>query len=141
MRWQPTDRSLIRDPRARVLRAHTMALMALDLLLDAALETKGAGLEIDWQPACYKIRALIDEVEAAARERPVYGEPTAEGRDYWGQVVREAWLEWARTQGRRKPGWLVPYEGLSEAEREVDRQIAEAVLDRVRKLHEGPQPA
>lgn len=50
-------------------------------------------------------------------------------RDALGKVVREAWVKWALTQPDPKTSWLVPYDRLSEADKEVDRQIAEAVLD------------
>jgi hypothetical protein len=53
---------------------------------------------------------------------------TDENRDALGRVVREAWVRWARTQPEPKPSWLVSYDELSEADKEADRQIAEAVL-------------
>jgi hypothetical protein len=40
-----------------------------------------------------------------------------------GQAVREEWVKWAKEQPNPKPSWLVPWEGLSEADREVDRRI------------------
>lgn len=49
-------------------------------------------------------------------------------RDTIGRVVREAWIRWALTQPDPKPSWLVPYDRLSEADKEADRQIAEAVI-------------
>ena len=49
-------------------------------------------------------------------------------RDHAGQIVRRAWVEWARRHENPKPSWLVPWEGLSEPDREVDRQIGEAVI-------------
>jgi hypothetical protein len=48
-------------------------------------------------------------------------------RDQLGRFVREAWVRWARTQPDPKPSWLVPYDELSETDREADRQIGEAV--------------
>lgn len=47
-------------------------------------------------------------------------------RDDGGRVVREAWVRWALTQPNPKPSWLVPYDELSEADKEADRQIFEA---------------
>jgi hypothetical protein len=48
-------------------------------------------------------------------------------RDTLGRVVREAWVGWAKTQASPKPSWLVPYDDLSVADKEADRQIGEAV--------------
>ena len=53
---------------------------------------------------------------------------TTEDRDTLGRVVRDAWIAWARTQSDPKPSWLVPYDKLSEDDKEADRQIAETVL-------------
>jgi len=50
-------------------------------------------------------------------------------RDSFGRVVRGAWIAWAKTQPNPKPSWLVPYDELSEPDKEADRQIAEAVLN------------
>jgi hypothetical protein len=52
------------------------------------------------------------------------GEPT---RDDLGQRVRELWVAWARTQPAPKPSWLVPYDELSEPDKEADRQIGEGI--------------
>lgn len=48
-------------------------------------------------------------------------------RDELGRLVREAWVRWAQMQPSPKPSWLVPYDELSEADKEADRQIGEAV--------------
>lgn len=48
-------------------------------------------------------------------------------REAGGRLVREVWIEWAREQPDPKPSWLVPWEALSESDREVDRRIAERV--------------
>ena len=48
-------------------------------------------------------------------------------RDVLGRVVRKAWVQWARTQPNAKPFWLVPYDSLTESDKEADRQIGEAV--------------
>jgi len=44
-----------------------------------------------------------------------------------GQLVRETWVTWAKRQPDPKPSWLVPWEDLSEAQREVDAEIEAAV--------------
>lgn len=46
-------------------------------------------------------------------------------RERLGRLVREVWIEWAKEQPAPKPSWLVPWEGLSEPDREVDRRIGE----------------
>jgi hypothetical protein len=48
-------------------------------------------------------------------------------RDELGRFVREAWVRWAQRQPAPKPSWLVPYDELSEADKEADRQIGETV--------------
>lgn len=51
----------------------------------------------------------------------------ATDRDALGRLVREAWVKWALTQTNPKPSWLVPYDELSEPDKEADRQIGEAI--------------
>lgn len=53
--------------------------------------------------------------------------PLPFSRDQLGRFVREAWVRWAQTQPNPKPSWLVPYDDLSEPDKEADRQIGEAV--------------
>lgn len=48
-------------------------------------------------------------------------------RETLGQVVRAAWIAWAREQPNPKPSWLVPWEELSAADKEADRRIGDAV--------------
>lgn len=48
-------------------------------------------------------------------------------RDELGRKVRDAWVRWALTQPHPKPSWLVPYDDLTEADKEADRQIGEAI--------------
>lgn len=58
-------------------------------------------------------------------------------RDDLGRKVREAWVHWARQQPNSKPSWLVPYDDLSEADKEADRQIGEALTAELYELGEG----
>lgn len=58
-------------------------------------------------------------------------------RETLGRIVREVWVAWAREQASPKPSWLVPWEGLSEADREVDRRIGETVAARARDAAAG----
>lgn len=53
---------------------------------------------------------------------------SASDRDLGGRIVREAWMTWARQQPNPKPSWLVPYDDLSEADKEADRQVFEACV-------------
>ena len=53
--------------------------------------------------------------------------PLSLDRDRLGRIVREAWVKWAQTQPNPKPSWLVPYDELSEPDKEADRQIGETV--------------
>lgn len=48
-------------------------------------------------------------------------------RDGLGRLVRELWIGWAKTQPNPKPSWLVPYDELSEADKEADRVIGEGL--------------
>ena len=48
-------------------------------------------------------------------------------REFYGQLVRMAWIEWAKEQPDPKPSWLVPWAELSEPDREADRRIGETV--------------
>ncbi len=55
-------------------------------------------------------------------------------RDALGRIVRDAWIEWALSQPNPKPSWLVPYDDLSEPDKEADRQIGEAVRNHVLRV-------
>ena len=48
-------------------------------------------------------------------------------RETLGKLVRQVWIEWAKEQPNPKASWLVPWERLSESDREVDRRIGENV--------------
>jgi hypothetical protein len=60
--------------------------------------------------------------------------PTTLDRDTLGRHVREQWVRWAQSQPNPKPSWLVPYDELSEADKEADRQIGEHIY-LLTKLH------
>ena len=59
----------------------------------------------------------------------------AETRERLGRVVRTAWIDWAVNQLHPKPSWLLPWESLTEPEREVDRKIADEVVAAYLKDH------
>jgi hypothetical protein len=52
---------------------------------------------------------------------------TCDLRERLGKRVREVWVEWAKRQNNPKPSWLVPYEQLSEQDKEADRCIGAAI--------------
>jgi hypothetical protein len=56
-----------------------------------------------------------------------------ENREEGGRLVRIAWIEWAQQQPNPKPSWLVPWEGLSEEDKEADRQIWEKITQPYRE--------
>lgn len=47
-------------------------------------------------------------------------EPTP---DQLGELVRSAWIDWAQDQENPKRSWFVPYDKLSENDKQADRQI------------------
>jgi hypothetical protein len=51
-----------------------------------------------------------------------------EDREQCGRIVRRVWVEWAREQPNPKPSWLLPWEELSEPDREVARRIGETLF-------------
>lgn len=59
-----------------------------------------------------------------------------------GKIVRDAWITWAMEQPNPKPSWLVPYEELSQADKDADIRIGRAVeaacnnaIDKVLIIH------
>ena len=48
-------------------------------------------------------------------------------RESLGRFVRGVWDEWAREQPTPKASWLVPWDDLTEPDKEVDRRIGEAL--------------
>lgn len=50
-------------------------------------------------------------------------EDVAKERERLGRLVRELWVSWAEKQPNPKPSWLVPFEDLSEQDKEADRVI------------------
>ncbi len=54
-------------------------------------------------------------------------DPNPDWRDDRGRRVREVWVAWAERQPNPKPSWLVPYDELTEADKEADRCIGAAL--------------
>ena len=49
-----------------------------------------------------------------------------------GEIVRDAWIEWAKNQPKPKASWLVPWDKLSQADKEADMLIGRRLLDHIR---------
>lgn len=110
-------------------------------IADAAIKTGGYNGEVGLTGP-HLLMLLDDMVEEILRLREmatappstpspqhisVASRPLPYGRDTLGRFVREAWVRWAETQPSPKPSWLVPYDELSEPDKEADRQIGEAI--------------
>ena len=61
-------------------------------------------------------------------------------REALGRMVRAAWVRWAEKCGSPKDSWLLPWEKLSEFDKEADRQIGEALANALRPAS-PPSPA
>ncbi len=68
------------------------------------------------------IAALQERVDQLERERGGSLDP-----EFLGQIVRAAWVDWAKTQPNPKPSNLLPWDEISEEDREADRIIGEKV--------------
>lgn len=89
------------------------------------------------------VAASIKRAHAAEAkaERLLNGSrPLPADRDTLGRLVREAWVRWAQAQPAPKPSWLVPYNELSEPDKEADRQIGEAIA-RWTLIHDSARAA
>ena len=109
---------------------------------------------IDWKARAEKAEAERDEALREVerlRAAPVSGWRDGNrllpfDRETLGRMVREAWVRWAQTQPSPKPSWLAPYDKLTEADKEADRQIGEAIArwtligDASRGCLASPQP-
>lgn len=77
--------------------------------------------------------------DAAPQPAP---EPVACDREFLGRIVRMEWVAWAKEQPSPKSSWLLPWEELTESEREVDRRIGERLWRMFAgALYAAPQPA
>lgn len=71
--------------------------------------------------------ACPDQWEDCNAARAIVAELGAIDRESLARHVREAWVRWAQQQPTPKPSWLVPYDSLSEDDKEADRQIGEHI--------------
>lgn len=60
--------------------------------------------------------------------------PTDYEREEGGKLVRAAWMEWAAQQPSPKESWLVPWEQLSEADKDADRHIWQRIIETERNI-------
>lgn len=67
---------------------------------------------------------MEDLLDAATRDKVI-------DREDLGRKVREIWIAWAAEQSPPNPDWHVPWEYISEREREVDRRIGEGIAQLV----------
>lgn len=58
-------------------------------------------------------------------------------REELGQIVRRAWVRWAKKQENPKASWLISWDELEEHYKEVDRQIGESVQKAVLEQFKG----
>lgn len=94
--------------------------------VDAALERLRAEADAMEETAALVLRE--PDARSAQENLPALLASTVDPRDVLGQRVREVWVAWAHEQPAPKPSWLLPWEGLSEPDREVDRRIGEALF-------------
>lgn len=52
-------------------------------------------------------------------------------RDSGGRLVREAWIDWAKSKQDYKASWVVPYDQLNEMDKEADRLIFERIINKL----------
>jgi hypothetical protein len=72
---------------------------------------------------------LDDELERKRRVLCVPVSIDAEKRTQLGRMVRDVWIRWSLDQPdvEDHPSWLVPWDELSERDREVDMRIGESI--------------
>ena len=76
----------------------------------------------DGSSACAECHGIKDS------EGHLAWESMQDERNRLGKLVRNLWISWAERQPNPKPSWLVPYEELSEADKEADRVIGEGLM-------------
>lgn len=111
---------------------------AIQRAIDARISQWESDKRIEWAQAARVIERDLRSLDYDPTTQP-FDEPfrhvdAQDGnaplpfdRETLGRFVREAWVDWARTQSNPKPSWLVPYEMLTEADKEADRRIGEFV--------------
>lgn len=92
-------------------------------------ELLGVGYMREREVGGLHVAEYIPAVEMCVLYRKAPGGEVADllDRETLGKLVREVWIAWAREQPSPKPSWLVPWDGLAEPDREVDRRIGETV--------------
>jgi hypothetical protein len=65
----------------------------------------------------------------------------ARSADDWGRVVGDALNRWGRRQPDPRPAWLVPWDDLTEQDKDADRTVGCAVAARAqREAHDALVP-
>jgi hypothetical protein len=112
-----------------VIRQAADAIRALSSVPAGNAESRDAVIEecarvADNHPTC-RGKTIAEAIRVLKSAPASRGEVMS--RDDLGRLVREAWVRWALTQPSPKPSWLVPYDELSEPDKEADRQIGAAL--------------
>lgn len=107
----------------------------LDKLETYNWECEGGPLVLcrDWMALRAAIATAQAEQSASATSAPVEV-CDAVNREFLGKLVRMEWVKWAREQPTPKQSWLLPWDELTEPEREVDRRIGESIWKFARHL-------
>lgn len=131
-RWAEADGSE-RGERCKHCDGWATESALLPPLPEPEIDTSRGDYFSEDQMMAYGIRAANEMYGEAARSWIAKSESTiASGvtpgiREFLGRLVRLEWMDWAREQPVCKPSWLVPWDELSEPEREVDRRIGERI--------------
>jgi hypothetical protein len=99
----------------------------------ASAVAQSAGSDWATYPGAHRIAASVlrrtESWRSATVEAQTPSPSSAVDREALGRKVREIWIDWASEQPNPKASWLVPWEGLSEPDKEVDRRIGEALAE------------
>lgn len=68
------------------------------------------------------------DADGTVRDEMLAAQEDERMREALGRIVREVWIKWAQEQPNPKPSWLVPYDQLSEPDKDVDNRIGERLF-------------
>jgi hypothetical protein len=147
--WRAFDGGYVHDSGARVRKSscklcatptwaawraeNALAFHVCGRTLDEAMRDAVAPPQVTAAPVsapvqCDAFTQLLDLIEEAGlKPRIRWSHEDIRDREKLGRAVRAVWMAWAREQPNPKPSWLVPWEELSEPDKEVDRRIGEAI--------------
>jgi len=113
---------LLPDAEAKViLDALPLVLAMLRRELLAPGQQSASETAVAWTALCGEGRAAVARFARLLAAGGI-------DREALGREVRAAWVAWALEQPSPKASWLVPWEGLDEPDREVDRRIGERLF-------------